>query len=43
MTKFEKALENIEEVKRIIMENSCPSYSGQPGNVPRETLRKGME
>jgi hypothetical protein len=22
---------------------SHPSYSGKPGNVPRETLRKGME
>ena len=28
MTKLEKALENIEEVKRIIMENSCPSEFG---------------
>lgn len=28
MTKLEKALENIEKVKRIIMENSCPSEFG---------------
>ena len=28
MTKLEKALENMEEVKRIIMENSCPSEFG---------------
>ena len=28
MTKLEKALENMEEVKRIIMEKSCPLEFG---------------
>lgn len=28
MTKFEKALENMEEVKRILIENSCPLEFG---------------
>lgn len=28
MTKLEKALENREEVKRILIENSCPSEFG---------------
>ena len=28
MTKLEKALENSEEVKRVLVENSCPSEFG---------------